>query len=162
MMSLRTLIRDLIQRRRLSRKGVQVGEFCKMQCVHFKGPAVIDPFCRLIGDPCIEIGKNFYINGSCHLLGDITIGENVLIGPHSVIWGRDHCLDRGLLIREQGHVRKPIRIGDDCWIGANVTILKGVTLGTGSVVGAGSVVVKDVPDYAIVVGSPAKIVRYRD
>ncbi len=58
-------------------------------------------------------------------------------------------------------VSEPINIGDDVWIGANVTILKGVTLGNGSVIGAGSVVTKDVPEYAIACGNPAKVIKHR-
>ncbi|MBI5631790.1 MAG: CatB-related O-acetyltransferase [Elusimicrobia bacterium] len=52
-------------------------------------------------------------------------------------------------------------IGHDVWIGANVTVLKGVTVGHGAVLGAGSVVTKDIPPYAVAVGSPAKVLRYR-
>ena len=57
--------------------------------------------------------------------------------------------------------RKPIRIGNDVFIGANVTILDGVTIGDGAVIGAGTVVYKDIPPYAIAVGSPFQIKRYR-
>jgi serine acetyltransferase len=57
--------------------------------------------------------------------------------------------------------KKPIHIGHDVWIGARVFIRDGVKIGNGAVVAAGSVVVKDVPDYAIVGGVPAKIIRYR-
>ncbi|GEO09880.1 CatB-related O-acetyltransferase [Segetibacter aerophilus] len=57
--------------------------------------------------------------------------------------------------------RKPVRIGNDVFIGANVTILDGVTIGDGAVIGAGAVVSKDIPPYAIAVGCPIKILRYR-
>lgn len=57
--------------------------------------------------------------------------------------------------------RKPIFIGNDVFIGANVTILDGVTIGDGVIIGAGAVVSKDIPDYAIAVGCPIKIIRYR-
>jgi len=57
--------------------------------------------------------------------------------------------------------RGPIRIGHDVWIGHNAMILSGVTIGTGAVIGAGAIVIKDVPPYAIAVGAPAKIMRYR-
>lgn len=76
--------------------------------------------------------------------------------------GRDHGLRKDALIREQPHTKKPIRIGDDVWIGANVTILKGVCIGKGAVVGAGSVVTRDIPEYAVAVGNPAKVIRYRN
>ncbi len=55
-----------------------------------------------------------------------------------------------------------LTIGDDVWIGARVTILaKNITIGKGAVIGAGSVVVKSVPDYAIVAGNPARVIKYR-
>ena len=57
---------------------------------------------------------------------------------------------------------KPIKIGNDVWIGVNVTILPGVTIGENAVVGAGAVVTKDVPDNAVVVGNPARVIRYLD
>jgi len=59
-------------------------------------------------------------------------------------------------------VSKPIVIKEGAWIGFNAIILKGVTIGKGAIVGAGSVVTKDVPDFAVVVGNPAKVVKYTD
>ena len=56
----------------------------------------------------------------------------------------------------------PIKIGNDVWIGCNSIILKGVTIGDGAIVAAGSVVTKDVPDYAVVGGAPAKVIRFLD
>lgn len=94
--------------------------------------------------------------------GGLSIGSNVLIGPHVFIHTANHRFsDTGKLIREQGHVFKRVVISDDVWIGANVTVLPGVKLGRGCVVGAGSVVVKDVPAFCVVVGNPAKIIKRR-
>lgn len=56
---------------------------------------------------------------------------------------------------------KPVEIGNDVWIGKNVTILQGVTIGDGAVIGTNSVVAKDIPPYAIVIGNPARIIKYR-
>lgn len=64
-------------------------------------------------------------------------------------------------IRDQGHEAGSIIIEDDVWIGANATILKGVTIGHGAVIGAASVVTSDIPEYAVAVGNPAKVKKYR-
>ena len=56
---------------------------------------------------------------------------------------------------------KPVIIGDDVWIGGRVIILPGVTIGNGAIVGAGAVVTRDVPEYAIVGGVPAKVIKMR-
>ena len=125
------------------------------------GAAVIEPYCRLNGDPKITIGDHFYMNANCHLLGEITIGNDVQIGPQTVIWGRDHGMKKDVLIRTQPHNKKSIHIDDDVWIGAHVTILKGVHIGKGAVIGAGSVVTNDIPEYAIAVGNPVRVIRYR-
>lgn len=147
---------------RLKKQGVSVHRNVRMQGVHFQGDAVVADYCRLIGDPTIEIGRHFYMNVGCHLLGSISIGDDVQIGPQTVIWGRDHRVRKGELIRLQGHVKKHIAIGNDVWIGAHATILKGVTIGDGAVIGAGAVVTKDVPPYAIVAGNPARVIKYRE
>ncbi len=69
----------------------------------------------------------------------------------------------GVTLTKENKIReyKKIKVGHDVFIGANVTLLDGVTIGNGAVIGAGAVVVKDIPDYAIAVGAPAKVVKYR-
>ena len=145
----------------LKRKGVKIYNNTVFSGCSFLGTAVIEPYCRLSGDPDIKIGNDFYLNAYCHLLGNITIGNNVMIGPKTVIWGRDHGMQLGIPMKQQPHSKEDIVIGDDVWIAANVTILKGVSIGKGAVIGAGAVVIKDIPEYAIAVGNPARIIKYR-
>ena len=160
--SLKNSIKLFIKKQLLKAKGVIIHNNCTFSGVEFLGKATVEPYCRLSGDSKITIGNNFYMNANCHILGEITIGNDVMIGPKTIIWGRDHGISRNKPMKQQSHTKKPISIGNDVWIGANVTILKGVTINDGVVIGAGSVVTKDIPPYAIVVGNPAKIVKYRD
>lgn len=145
----------------LRRNGVIIHHDSVFSNISFGGSATIEPYCRIIGDPTIEVGDNFYLNVGCHLLGEMLIGRDVMIGPKTVIWGRDHGMSRESPMRAQGHIKAPIVIGDDVWISANVTILKGVTIGSGAVIGAGAVVTKDVPEYGVVAGNPARLLRFR-
>ena len=89
--------------------------------------------------------------------GGITIENNVLIGAQAKLISNNHDVyDRAVL------TVKPVLIKEGAWIGAGVSVLPGVTVGKYAVVGANSVVTKDVPDYAVVVGIPAKVVKYLD
>lgn len=108
----------------------------------------------------ITIGDEFYANHGCVMLdcAEIIIGDRVLIGPNVGIFTAAHPLD--VEYRKQGlEYALPILIEDDVWIGGNTTINPGVTIHKGAVIGSGSVVTKDVPEYSIAVGNPAKIIR---
>lgn len=154
-------LRFWVKRIHLRSKGVVIYHGTVFNGVEFRGSAIIEPYCRLSGDPLITVGNNFYLNSGCHLLGEITIGDDVMIGPKTVIWGRDHGTSLGTPMRKQAHNRQPIIIGNDVWIAANVTILKGVKIGSGAVIGAGAVVIRDIPELAIAVGNPARVIRRR-
>ena len=107
----------------------------------------------------VKIGKNVYIGSNLLTMarGGITIEDGAWIAANVQLLTNNHDLyDRAILYC------KPILIKEDAWIGAGATILPGVCVGKHAVVGAGSVVTKDVPDYAVVVGSPAKVVRMLD
>ena len=66
------------------------------------------------------------------------------------------------MIRNQGRTEiKPVIIGDDVWIGARAIIMPGIVIGRGAVIGAGSVVTKNVDEYAVVAGNPARVIKYR-
>lgn len=159
--TIRNAVRLWIKKRLLKRKDVIVHNNAVFSGCTFLGSAVIEPYCRLSGDPNIKIGNDFYLNAHCHLLGNITIGENVMIGPKTVIWGRDHGMTLGIPMKHQPHSKEDIIIGDDVWIAANVTILKGVKIGSGAVIGAGAVVTNDVPAFSVAVGNPARVIKYR-
>ena len=89
----------------------------------------------------------------------IVVGQNCLIGPFCYITDHDHRKESGSLMRLQPLIGRPVRIGDNVWIGAGVIILKGVTIGDGAVVAAGAVVTKNVEAAATVAGLPARSIR---
>jgi len=112
----------------------------------------------------ISIGNNVHINARCWFSGggNLTIGDNVLIGPHVIIHTANHNFENRLItIDKQGHTLKPVVIKNDVWLGANCTILPGVTINEGCVIGAGSVVTKDTEPFGIYVGVPAKKIKER-
>ena len=92
-----------------------------------------------------------------------TIGSNVIMGPDVKIYSRNHIYERlDQPIQFQGKRQYETKVGNDVWIGANVVILAGVDVGNHVIIGAGSIVTKDIPDYAIVGGNPAKVITYRN
>lgn len=123
-----------------------------------------------------EIGDYTYISNNSHI-SQAVIGKFCSIGPNLLCgWGihptngistspmfYSTLKQNGISLVEDNKVeeRKGIQIGNDVFIGANVTILDGVSIGDGAVIGAGAVVSKDIPDYAIAVGCPIRILRYR-
>lgn len=115
----------------------------------------------------IIIGKETYIGemNNIRVAGSlIKIGNNCLISQHVNIIGSNHSIEKRHFIMHQEWDDKQINviIGDDVWLGCGSTILPGVTIGNGAVVAAGAVVSKDVEPYAIVVGIPARKIRYRE
>lgn len=113
----------------------------------------------------IVIGENCTIHPFCNLYGldgNLIIGDWVRIATHTVIIPANHVFDNTEIpIRQQGLTMKGVIIRDDVWIGAGVRILDGVTIGNGVVIGAGAVVTRDIPDYSIVAGNPARIIKSR-
>lgn len=129
--------------------------------------------------PHVTLGRRSYGLTRSMVLGasaeaPLTIGSFCSIGPEVMFFSRvDHPTQlpstypfRTLMLHpQQGNrdavTKGPIRIGNDVWIGARAMIMSGVTIGDGAIVGAGAVVARDVPPYAIVVGNPGRVVRYR-
>lgn len=111
----------------------------------------------------IHIGDNFITNFNVTILDmvSVTIGNNVWLGPNVGIYAVAHPMDAAGREQRLG-IAKPITIGDNVWIGGNSVILMGVTIGNNVVVGAGSVVTKEIPDNAVVIGNPARIIKYID
>ena len=109
----------------------------------------------------IKIGKRVFINAGCQFQdqGGIKIGDDVLIGPQTIIATLNHDPNPE---KRGGMIPKPVKIGDKMWLGARVTICPGVTIGEGAIVGAGAVVTKDVPPRTVVAGVPARIIKQID
>jgi acetyltransferase-like isoleucine patch superfamily enzyme len=111
----------------------------------------------------IHIHSGVYINRYTILDAhqSIVIERNVMIGPHTYITDADHGLQKKQLIKVQPMTIRPVRIEQDAWIGAHVTILKGVTIGRGAIIGSGAVVTKNIEPYTINVGIPARKIGER-
>ena len=112
----------------------------------------------------LNIGTNVTIQPMSYIeaSGGVTIGSDTSIAHGVSIMSESHVTkDRETPFKCQGMTYSPVAIGEDVWIGAKATIMSGVTIGNKAVIGANSVVTKDVPDYAIVVGAPARIIKYR-
>ena len=113
----------------------------------------------------IRIGERTHIQARCHFsayAAPIDIGAHVQIAPNCAFHSYDHEIDPNRPIHQQGFTtRGPISVGEGAWIGVGTIVLSGVTIGVGAVVGAGSVVTRDIPDMAIAVGHPARVVGFR-
>ena len=154
----------------LNKKYVQIGKDCLINSF----------FVFEIEDGKIVIGDRTFIGGGMFVcIDEIIIGNDVMFSwgctvadnnSHSHIWSKrkddvihwKRGVDENILgkYKDWSNVKKgKIVIKDKAWIGFNSIILKGVTIGEGAIVGAGSVVTKDVPDWTIVAGNPAKIIR---
>jgi acetyltransferase-like isoleucine patch superfamily enzyme len=112
----------------------------------------------------IIIGDRTGISARAYFAGQggITIGNDVIMGPNVQIFSENHNYsDDKMTIKEQGVDKRPVFIGNNCWIGGGTTILAGVIIGDGCVIAAGSVVTKPMPGDSIVAGVPAKVIRCR-
>jgi acetyltransferase-like isoleucine patch superfamily enzyme len=120
---------------------------------------IINPPIFLLQANKVHLGKNIVLmNGfQCMSSGGLTIEDGTLISLNCTIATNNHDFYKREVI-----TCKPVHIKRNVWMGVNVTILAGVTVGENAIIGAGSVVTKDVPDNAVVVGNPARVIKYLD
>lgn len=153
--------------RELSERGVDLGEGCVVSewaaCfpdhLTLGAGSYLAAFSYLTGD--VRIGARSTVNAYTIVRGRVLIGDDVRIGAHTSILGFDHGFAPGSLVRDQPLTSKGITVGDDVYIGSHVAVVDGVTIGSHSVIGAGSVVTRDLPDWSIAVGNPARPIRDR-
>lgn len=131
--------------------------------VFLQGPITFHYGCHThIDDGCF-INFNFTVQDDA----EVFIGKKCNFGPNVTIVTPVHPMiaaERNSMLCEDGSVKrlcyaKPVRIGDNCWFGANAVVCPGVTIGNNCVIGAGSVVVKDIPDNSFAAGNPCKVIR---
>jgi len=125
-------------------------------------PPIIEPPFTCDYGYNIIMGSGAYMNFGCLLLdgNTIDIGANALIGPNVHFYPPGHPIDANVRDGVRGpEFAHPIKIGKNCWIGGGAIILGGVTVGDCSIIGAGAVVTKDVPDWTVVGGNPARIIK---
>ncbi|MBQ8428502.1 MAG: sugar O-acetyltransferase [Clostridia bacterium] len=128
----------------------EIGEGCYIE----------PPFHSNFGGKHCHFGKNVYANFNLTCVDDthIYVGDCTMFGPNVTLATAGHPILPEL--REKGYqYNLPIRIGKNCWLGANVVVLPGVTIGDNSVIGAGSIVTKDIPANVVAVGNPCKVLR---
>jgi len=114
----------------------------------------------------IELGDRVQIGARTSLWagdreGRITVGADATFGPDCFLSASDYGIDPGTPMAEQRTRERDIHIGKDVWLGTRVIVTAGVTIGRGAVIGAGSVVTRDIPEMAIAVGAPARVIGTR-
>lgn len=155
--------------------GLTVGshpriDFSRVRFDTWTGPIVIGNFCGVYAgsiEGTLVMGDRVNLMSPCRIGGSsqykVTIGSDTWVAPNAYIVPVTHVYKRrDLTISEQGARGGDITIGEDCWIGINVVVSPGITIGKGAVIGANSVITKDIPEYAIAVGAPAKVIGQRE
>jgi acetyltransferase-like isoleucine patch superfamily enzyme len=137
------------------------------------GPVVIGESSHVLRDSVLEtgqggsitIGTDTFLHPRCQVMaykGNISIGDHTAIAPSCAFYAYNHGMRPDELIKRQPlESRGDIIVGNGVWLGFGVIVLDGVTIGDGAVVGAGAVVTADIPENAIAVGSPARVVGVR-
>jgi acetyltransferase-like isoleucine patch superfamily enzyme len=110
----------------------------------------------------LTVGDNVFFNRGCYLSAQesVTIGDNCSFGEYVAIHDEDHAFGvDDAPAGSRGYVTAPIVIGNNVWVGAKATILKGVHIGDNAVIGANAVVTRDIPPNSVAVGVPARVIR---
>ena len=143
-----------------------VGSYARMDLFPFNDFAlgehsIVEDFAALNnGVGAIIIGHHVGVGISNTIIGPVTLGNYVMLAQNIVLSGLNHGYeDITLPPRVQKVITKQITVMDNVWIGANSVITAGVTIGKHAVIGAGSVVTKDIPEYSVAVGNPAKVIK---
>ncbi|MEZ8824174.1 sugar O-acetyltransferase [Vibrio amylolyticus] len=123
--------------------------------------AYLEPPFRCDYGSNIKLGKNFYANFNCVVLdvGEVRIGDNVMLAPNVQIYTAGHPLDVKSRVEDGVEFGLSISIGDNAWLGGGVIVCPGVSIGENTVIGAGSVVTKDIPANVVAAGNPCRIIK---
>lgn len=144
--------------------GVQIAGFRNLS---LEDGATVEQGCTLCCPQArLTLGQRCYLNKNVRLgsrgNAPLTLGKDVMVGPNVVMDTSRHNDARlDIPMKAQGLSYAPISVGDDVWIGANAVITCGVTIGCGCIIGAGAVVTRDIPDFAVAGGVPARVIRLR-
>lgn len=144
-----------------STRGVTLG--CGVSLGAFSQLRPSSQYGGLLGEGCsIGDGSTFGPYAYIGCAGFIEIGSNCMFGPRVSLIAENHVIpDGGQALKGAGVIRKGIRVGNDCWVGANTVILDGAYIGDGSIIGAGAVVRGVIPPNSIAVGIPARVIKTR-
>lgn len=132
------------------------------------GPGLrMSPLASLRNGERISLGSHVHVGERCYLWagnssGRITLGDHVLLAPEVFITASNYGTAYGTPVMEQAKREADVVVGSDVWLGTRVVVLPGVTIGDGVVVGAGSIVSRSLPAQCIAVGSPARVVGWRE
>jgi len=140
--------------------------------IHIGSHTIIGPYVSLsagmapgqemVSDPVVRIGDRTMIGRGSHIVGhfSVEIGDDIQTGPYIYVTDQNHVYeDPDTPVGRQWPVEKKVSIGSGSWLGTGVVVLPGATIGRNAVIGAGSVVTGEVPDHAVAVGSPARVVK---
>ncbi len=145
------------------RFGYALRRWAARRLLHHAGSGiVIKDHCYFGDGSRLSVGTNSQLGHNSRLQGTISIGDDCVMGPDVVIMATSHGYDRtDIPIRIQDGWEKPIRIGNDVWIGTRCVILPGVEIADHTIVAAGAVVTKSFPPFSVIAGVPARLVKTR-